>query len=798
MVGNIIQGYKLGMQIDIALRTTRTFKKPKGGTPLPKNDVFAIDVEARNYKGKLTTVLVQVHLFDHTEVIETKDVEYPITAALDVLFPAYAEHEGKESYTKQREKRARKDGTTRRDGRRKTIHPKMCIFYNMSYDLPRLFGNHPQFMRQVVSSANSVRIQVGEYEVEIVSLFLTGGAPNFEMYIRRDGRIMRIYGRDLFGYWKNGLDATSKSLLGEGKVDLDGDEEDDEGISHLLSQEEFELLSQKDQDKFKEYSAKDAQLTRDCYLATVDVLMKIDKVVVMPDGTIPVSAPSAAARIALGMGDDEWERPAQWVMQMGADAYAGARVFNRRPGYQGVVCVLDLNSAYPHAITLLPDPCSTVYRAIPEQEFNVDDWKGKWGVIYISGEGTDPYYPALRLHDLEHKRLRYVYGKFTNLAVSIPEAVIGVVSGRLRVDHIHTGCWMDGSRETSFMRKFVLTVHEKKELEKSKGRKEEALAQGCKLLINAFYGKMAEVQLASSWVDEMALTEEVLCIPDIEKEPAQSALLRAYSEGSLESEGHSGSEGLKKLFDTWKAQYPDITEVKHLDEVLDGNKPAKAGNFYLPMHAAQITGFVSAQLGLGAFSMNAIQGDTDSLMPAMTAEEAVRHLKLYQWYMTESGYDCPMTGLGAFEVEIDEAVGYFVKSKNYALHYVKELDEKTYLKYLIMNAKKKKKGERETVLYQKDGVWCAELYKAAKHGMPGVDAYQAFNLYRHFLAEGPQEFTTKKRPVTARVAYKRTLATGKIHIPGVFEDHRVIMSAPDDPNQEKTDAGERVWKKMTD
>jgi hypothetical protein len=41
---------------------------------------------------------------------------------------------------------------------------------------------------------------MGEYDLEISRFRGNGSAPNFEMFIRKNGRIMRLAGIDLFGY----------------------------------------------------------------------------------------------------------------------------------------------------------------------------------------------------------------------------------------------------------------------------------------------------------------------------------------------------------------------------------------------------------------------------------------------------------------------------------------------------------------------------------------------------------------------------------------------------------------------
>jgi hypothetical protein len=85
------------------------------------------------------------------------------------------------------------------------------------------------------------------------------------------------------------------------------------------------------------------------------------------------------------------------------------------------------------------------------------------------------------------------------------------------------------------------------------------------------------------------------------------------------------------------------------------------GHYFLPLHAAQVTGFVSAKLGLAAAVTGALQGDTDSIFTPNP------DLSEYYQVMKEAGYPAPETGLGSFSDEISDATGVLVKTKMYSL-----------------------------------------------------------------------------------------------------------------------------------
>lgn len=761
-----MKAYKNGELVNVEVHNSGKYKRPKEYQALSVYRVVGVDTESRKYREKLTTVTTQIHLHDESKLIITADYEYAITAVFDTLFPMFAEKDS-EHDTKQRARRTRKDGKICRDGSRKTIAPVLAVFYNLEYDVPRLFGNHPQFMRATTAEFDNVRVQIGDYEVEIIRCLLKGGAPSFEFKVRKEGQIFRLLGQDMWGYWKAGLDTTAKQLLGPDSGKDQFAKED-----HEQTWEAFLLLSEEEQDKFFQYSRTDARLTRDIYLATVDLLMKIQpsnvqqlmdnlssatdseshdlkmghSIVIRRDGTIPVSAPSAAARIAFAMGLPEWDLPKEWVYRYGAATYAGARVFNRRRSYVEDITVMDISSAYPHAMSILPDPARCKYVLLGEQPFDVERWKGQFGTMCVSGENFDAYYPCLRIHDLQGKRLRYVHGKFKKVWASIPEIVIGVISGRLRIDTIHTGCHIQGTSDQSFLRGFIQKVYQIK----SDSPKDSPMYLMAKLLMNALYGKLVEIQVSTRWIDEKAHFEPVLAIPDLAKPIRQSELMMAYDDGK---------EGLDKLFDTWKKQYPSVTKTIPVIQVLK-EKPAKSGQFYMPMHGAQITGFVSAKLGLAAHCTNALQGDTDSIF--FLSKDTGGMIR-YRELMLEAGYDAPETGLGSFELEVEGASGYLVKTKMYALKY-------------------EKKGEIR--------------YKCANHGMRGVKSKEeAYILLETVMKEGEAKYS-KKQVRKWLTAYKASIKSGEEVAPGEFFDQIVVIKAPNNPDQELDDKGDWIWKEL--
>ena len=111
---------------------------------------------------------------------------------------------------------------------------------------------------------------------------------------------------------------------------------------------------------------------------------------------IPPSAPGASARIVFAKAFDQhpglkqWEMYPTWADQMGLDCYFGGRAFCTKPGIYSRMATLDLKSAYPFQMALLPDPVTVRMIEVSPKDYSrlgkraakqfVQDWRGKYGV----------------------------------------------------------------------------------------------------------------------------------------------------------------------------------------------------------------------------------------------------------------------------------------------------------------------------------------------------------------------------------------------------------------------------------
>jgi hypothetical protein len=636
---------------------------------MPKERIFAVDTESLTSNGQLKTVLTPVHYYDKSEVIETLDGK----GMLEKLFASIFTRGWQVAYKnrsriKRRTKRSKPgEDRGRRDGRRCTIPPALSVWFNLSYDFPRLCADNRYALRSVCAGADSCKINISErFDLEILKMHF-GAASSFDWLIidKKAKTVVRLLGIDLTGYWKMNLGAAAKSVGVSEKIDV---ESQIEGVY----EKPLEKFTAQEWELFKEYAIHDSITTLELYNATALLLTTIDARVVKQTGIIPASAPGAAAKIVFAKAFDchpeikSWRRYSSYADMLGCKAYFGGRVFCTRPGIHTRLTTIDLKSAYPFQTALLPDPVTVVMQPIDECSFVLDRWIGQYGVLTISGESTDDLYPPFRVHDPHHGgRLQYVYGPFEKIEVTIPEIVIGVLRGVLRVDKIHRGVHMIGSAEKSFLRKGMAVFFAIKEDPKSS----KALSQMAKLLLNSTYGKLVEVQCSEYMVAERSAVPDFVDREEIvasavsvfsnsdcndetyfgETPEKEETAREAFARSMLDSERQKdkGLYALESYFQALSFAGVRVQSQKSVtpSQFVSGFEKYKCGQYFMPMYAAQITGATSAMVGLMAECTGAFQGDTDSVHVQLPEgiERATDLPTIDRYYdiMARAGYPSP-------------------------------------------------------------------------------------------------------------------------------------------------------------
>ena len=738
---------KNGKKVSALFRGSLEFRCPKENEQLARDRIVGIDTESLRKNDRLRTLLVPLHFHDGPDLIETPSGTGMLSLLCRKLLDRFGEFEARPSETVQRDKGSRRkrkgDKPDGRDGRRSMPEPCLGVFFNLPYDLGRLFDDLTHGLKAIGSGASSYRIQLdGGLELEVDRLHL-GSSSSFKFLVRAraERRIAQVLGIDMVAYWKRSLEATAQAVGIDGKIDI---ETEVPGIF----EKDFSLLKPEEWERFKAYANIDAERTRSIYLATVELLVGIDPRVLNRAGVIPQSAPGAACKIMFAQAFEQhpglksWKRYTPHADQLGADAYFGGRAFCAEPGTHENIASVDRKSAYPYAEALLPDPVTVEMWAIRAEGnrllreldetvdddgvvsfserhtyacgsshgFDVNRWRGKFGVLVVDGEALDPVYPAFRKHD--DGRLRYVYGSFRGLPVTIPELVIGVITGSLRIDRVHRGYVAVGPSDKSFMRAGVRKFYEIKDAEDKAGRKGSPLYELAKLLLNSPYGKLIETQRT----DFLTPVPKVICPrfkarnrfaasvarvfasrgdceldrlywgdSDEQKKAARAFFEDSAKEFSEEQREGQAVQAYVNALESVEAEVdPGPSEL--LADYVEATHPYKAGAYFFPFYAAAITGLTSATLGCLARCVRAVAGDTDAVFFRLEPDQTVdSHPGFKRFYelMTEAGYPSPrvvdgqivdgipgLGNLGVWELESEErGVGVFIRPKVYSIRY---------------------------------------------------------------------------------------------------------------------------------
>ncbi len=648
---NSIAVYRQHSLVKVRRHPLKVYKTSKVYSQIDPSRIAGAQELSHPHGKELRTTLIAISYYneEHNVVLETVDSDTPFYELAEALRSVFGVHD-KPSYTAQRKSRNRiKDGKLikERDGRRNPPKPIVLVFNNLESSLGRLFRNNKQFRRAVRSSETSVRVPIRDGELEIAKLVPGGSGCSFEFYWRKDGQVIRIIGKSISGYLDSTPQVNAKAFL-DRTIVVEVSEEWNHQQWNSFSDEERELL--------KSYAAEEAQIARNLYDGMYSWLKDIDPHIIRRDGTLPNSAAGAGIKIAFSMAEvEEWERPSDRVTQIGALSVAGGRsVWHGNPGYYDNLYMYDGKSWHGFLMSQLPDPATCQYVDIAPGVFDINQWIGQYGCMCISGTVLDTVNPPIRDHDPVLRRLKYVKTAFTRVWADIPGIVMGVVSGRLNVTHIHDGIHIVGSSEHSFLRKFATRM----DAIKQSAEEDSPLYTLAKKFVNSVPGKLIEIYNNHPYIDPV---DRKVMVP-LDAHRHYKEIVDSYISGREELE-----ELATQLFN--QSKYQDEDDEQTLGNMLSRHLPPNAttGPYYLPMHGSQIWGMSSAQLGLAATLTHAISGYTDSLI---TVGDASEGLSRYREIVQEAGYEAPETGWGSFQPKIVNGHGWIATPGLWSIRYI--------------------------------------------------------------------------------------------------------------------------------
>jgi len=635
------QAHKNGKPVAIEYNL-RPIARSKPTDPIPVNLIYGVDSESLfNEFDELKTVAIPYYAGLKEECLtyeQIKRYKNPFESFLDVVFTRHAEPEKgrlKPSHTK-----IRGDHGKRRPGRHK-LPFILLVWYNLEYDIARMFAPESNFWRGVKTGHDGVKLQLGCYEMEIRHHLLYGSAPHFDYIFRHDGYILELKAIDMWGYWKAGLDTTSKALGVEGKSEFDNE----------IFDRKLETLTEDEWRDLYKYAKQDGRTTRDIYLKTAELLSDIS-MSVFTKGILPPSAPKAAARICFGELQHEELDPAPLTaIQHSLNGYHGGYVYAMRRGYLENVSVIDRKSAYPTILKMLPNPETVKYTPIVKGTI-FKSLIGKVGFVVASFTESNRVHPCVSMFGLDGRTM-HPWGALTYVTISIPELAVGVLMGSVTDVTIHGGFYLKGEPGGIFF-DFIDKVYDLKNNSESKS----PMYQVAKLLMNALYGKLIEIHdLEAPLIND---SDFDLIVPDIENEEYKALLLEAYANEDMKR--------FEEICETYAKQGGYHGKVTTFGEYLSSDV-CTVGNYFTPVYASLVTALQRAWVVLVSRSLDSVAGDTDSIFTQMDINSPIFKTRIIKADILarQIGIGVVREGeeLGDYEVEIHGGEGWLSGIKQY-------------------------------------------------------------------------------------------------------------------------------------
>jgi hypothetical protein len=618
----------------------RPITRTKETNPIPLDLIYGVDTESlKNSFKKLETVAIP---YNHGTQEEILTYEYlrsyrdPFVAFLDVVFDRHAEPEkGKyqPSWTKMQGEHGK-----RRRGRHK-LPFILTVWYNLEYDIARLFHEESHFWRAVRTGHDGVKMELDGYELEIRHHLLFGSAPHFDYIFRRDGRILEMKAIDLWGYWKGGLDATAKALGLEGKIEIEEE----------FFDRELETLSPVEWDKLYYYAKKDPAITRQIYIKTAELLSSISQSV-FSKGILPPSAPKASARICFSrLQKDELKAPPVNCIQHALNGYHGGYVYALWHGFAEQISVIDRKSAYPTILKMLPNPETVTYHTI-QKGTHFESLIGKYGFVVASFHEANDKHPCVSLHGNDGRTM-HPWGDFDHITISIPELAVGVLTGSVNNVVVHGGFYLKGE-EGGIFYDFINRVYDLKNNSESKS----PMYMVAKLLMNSLYGKLIEIHdLETSLIHD---SDYDLIVPNIKDDAIKKELLTAYTEENYKRFEEICEENKGK----------DLTTFgKYLEAEV-----CTVGNYFTPVYASLVTALQRAWVVLVSRELEGLSGDTDSVFTPIDPDSPLFHTRIIKADIMARqiriGVVAEGDNLGDYEVELKNGNGWIAGIKQYFLN----------------------------------------------------------------------------------------------------------------------------------
>lgn len=629
------------------LKYLTQINRPVPHETLDEDCIYGVDTESFHsiQLNRLHTAMVQL-ADDVTEYCYEPSIdESPFHYMMDEPFKRHSEFM-KGKISKSRTELQREPGK-RGSGRRKIPTVLLC-FYNLEYDLSRMFNPDSAFFDLARVNVEGLKVVVDGYEIENVHMILSGSSPHFSWIVRKNNCVLRVMGIDLWGYLKGGLGISAKALGVIDKIEIDKD----------YFSIPLEELTNAQMDELRTYGKRDPRTTRQLYIQLLKILTDFNPAVVTSKGVLPPSAPGAAVRIMFaGMKEEKMYQSPKWAVKLALDAYNGGLVFARVRGSVRNMLVGDRRSAYPTMMCLLPDPEQIKYVTVWNPK--VEDLIGKIGFCRASFRNDSDIIPMVTTFN-DTAKSNHAPGHYINQAISIYELAAGYLLGQFKNIKIKQAVYLSYPPEamkSGFIYDYVQHYFNLK----NQNEKGSALYLLAKLMINSPYGKLIEMR-----------SMENLIIPRLVKHlkvPLEWAVklnkdkkfrLRFYD--ILLNGGNNIDDFLRKNITGFET---DFIEIGDLVRSVD----LSAGTYFFPFYASLITGGQRAWMSVYTYYTKAYLADTDSAFTPLGKEEFIEAIRNADVITSRIGVGRCRVGndLGDVDIELENGHGYIAGIKQYAL-----------------------------------------------------------------------------------------------------------------------------------
>lgn len=741
------KAHKNGKPVDIEYNL-RPILRSKATDPIPLNLIYGVDSESLfNENRDLKTVAIPYYAGDKEECLTYEQINKytnPFESFLDVVFDRHAQPEqGKHrpSYTKIRGEHGK-----RRPGRHK-LPFILLVWYNLEYDIARMFAPDSNFWRGVKTGHDGVKLFLGKYEMEIRHHLLFGSAPHFDYIFRHDGWILEIKALDMWGYWKAGLDVTAKALGVEGKEDFDTE----------LFDRELETLKPEEWQSLYKYAKKDGRTTRSIYLKTAELLSSISMTVYCK-GILPPSAPKAAARICFGGLKYEDLRPSPvGAIQHALNGYHGGYVYALRRGYLSDVTIIDRKSAYPTILKMLPNPESVTYHPIKKGTI-FNSLIGRIGFVVADFTESNRVHPCVSLFGNDGRTM-HPHGELKQVTISIPELAVGVLTGSVTDVKIYSGFYIKGEQGGIFY-DFIEKVYGLKNNAESKS----PMYQVAKLLMNALYGKLIEIHdLEAPLIYD---SDFDLIVPANDDEVYRDLLLETYANDDM--------KGFEEVCEKYK-NGAFTTFGNYLSSDI-----CTVGSYFTPVYASLVTALQRSWVVLVSRALDGLFGDTDSICTQLNKDSGVFKARIIKADILarQIGIGRVVEGneLGDYEVEVCGGGGWLSGIKQ----------------YFFYNPNGKPKCAHHTLI--KPDIDLGEISYLPKKIQGAIRKERVLEFYRKAIKTLSEGNAFSYTGASSPVKLKTSLQRGKDF--GVFEKQSRTINAKHDDRLNEISNGVFEWKSV--